>query len=186
LCFLQHSYLFEERQENHPTLAKFGTENLHTLRLVTVRNGDDFLPLVASMRFGTAGSLVDSFSQGGVCSAVDLKTGILSKGVKEEGASLPRSIEHIGPHQQKLAGTLLPFHDDVIALGISVHKSLPKIFSLGHDTAITIKGPLIIETNHLWSSTFIQKPQDKGFGAMPLFVESVMTANDRLSRKSLL
>lgn len=165
------SYLFQQRIENHPTLAQFCHGALSTIRLCTVRAGDDYRPFFAFLRLPAPGALTDNPAAGGIAAPVDLTTGVLDAGVSQATSSLPKSITHYGPREHALAGTVVPHFERALALCLSVHKSLPGYFTVSHDIAITETGPIIVEANRNWAGVS-QKPNDKGFGADAGFIEA--------------
>lgn len=173
------AYILQERLRNHPVLARFGDDALHTVRLVTFRRGDEFMPLTACLRIGGDGSITDNFAQGGAAAPLDLDTGRLGPGVRREAASLPGGIARLGPHGQELAGTVLPHHEAVAALGLAVHRSLPRFLSLGHDIAVTPSGPVVTETNAGWDAKLSQKAADRGIARMAGFVDAVLSESKR-------
>lgn len=169
LSAVNEPLIFQKKLTNHPILAKINPNVLHTIRLVTFRDGDEIHTLEAILRLGRKGSIADNISSGGIGIPIDLITGILGKGNSMNTGDLPLSIQSLEPGGRKFVGMTVPFLDEAIAMGKKVHASIPEIFSLGHDIAILPNGPVIIETNHIWGEN--QDTFDRGIGSYRLFSE---------------
>ncbi len=68
-------FVGQRRVEQHLDLTKINPGSINTLRLLTIQTEDGVKPMLAAMRFGTDGSVVDNASSGGLCVGVDMQTG---------------------------------------------------------------------------------------------------------------
>jgi hypothetical protein len=172
LSSIKQSLVFQKHLQNHPVLAGINPSVLHTIRLVTFRDGEEVHALEALLRLGKRGSLTDNISAGGIGVPIDLETNILGKGTTKNTADLPFSIHSCEPGGKEFVGLSVPFFEEAVELGKRVHEYFPEIFSLGHDIAILSDGPVIMETNHIWGDN--QETFDVGHGSYRHFTDKIL------------
>ena len=163
---------------NHPDLHQSAGAAIATVRLVTLRVRGEVTPLLAAMRFGGAGGIVDNISQGGHVAPIDLDTGRLGPASTTNPAIPPRSVRRTPAAQRDLSDIVVPHFTDAIQTGLALHRSVPDFLSLGTDIAITAEAPLVLESNPVWSARSVQMPHDLGLGATRYVSAILATLND--------
>src|SRR5690606_16286151 len=123
---------------------------------------------------------VDNFSQGGLASPVDPRTGELRKAVfKDLDATVVRYSVH-PITGTRLEGFRLPLWDQVINLVMRAHAAFLEFPSVGWDVALTPDGPVLVEGNFNWNVVLTQQasgePLDEDYYASLL---SFLSAADR-------
>ena len=140
--------LVQEHLRQHRDLLAINPTSLNTLRLLAIRLEDGPVIAAAVHRWGTAASgRVDNVSSGGLCSLVDLDTGVLGPAV---GRPLqPRRVEHdVHPDTgQQITGVRVPQWDEVRSLGVRLMDAFPDLEHVGWDLCASDRGPLVVEGN---------------------------------------
>jgi hypothetical protein len=139
-------YLLEEYIEQHPELSALNASSVNTLRLWVVKYPDQAPKVVvAYLRIGRSGSLVDNQSAGGIVAPVDLRTGILQRAIDGN----PQREEFIvhPDHGTRIEGMKVPFLAAAKTLASSALGPFSEIRFAGLDVAITTKGPMLLELN---------------------------------------
>lgn len=136
--------IMEQLVVQHPQMAALGGGAVNTLRIVTVRQGEQFEILYAVLRVSKT-NVVDNFHAGGVISEVDIATGqLLSHGYNETGEEFKSD-----PVSGKvLIGYQIPFWPEVRALVEKSARKMDNVGYIGWDVAIAEDGPLLIEGNN--------------------------------------
>lgn len=145
------SGIVEELLHNHPSLNELNESSLNTMRIVTVRNGDDMEILFAGIRFGAKGSEIDNISMGGHIAPIDLDSGKIcgcSHTKKTVSTANEQDADHIG-FQMPLWNELYAYLYDLTAV-------VPKMRYMAWDIAITPHGFAVIEGNHSSGNTVTQ------------------------------
>lgn len=161
LCRLSSSarLIIQRRVENHPEVGALGPAGLCTVRVVTLRDPclGHIRVLLASFRMPTGGDVADNFGRGGLGCSVDLTTGELGPATYKSPA-LAHADLHAHPDTgARIAGRRLPFWDEVIALALCAHRTLPQFPSVGWDVAISPAGPILLEGNYNWCVVLAQQ-----------------------------
>jgi len=142
-------YLVQPAFSNHAAFLDLSVGALCTVRLLTCENENGGHEATnASFRMAmNPKSAVDNFHAGGIAASVDLATGALG----------PASDLGYGPsfvwHDRHpltgvpIAGRVLPYWDEVIALAIRAHDAFSEWMVIGWDIAILDDGPRLIEGN---------------------------------------
>lgn len=139
--------LIEERIVQHPDMV-FGNKSVNTVRVYTVLNRDtNKVSIVKTVvRAGIGDSIVDNSHSGGCAYEVDTERGyVVSPYYAANGKS---SYIHPGTDICML-GRKIPYWNEVIELCSKAACHLPECRYIGWDVAITEKGPLLIEGNHM-------------------------------------
>jgi hypothetical protein len=100
-------------------------------------------------RFGTSKSApVDNFSQGGLCSLVDLETGRISA-ARTQDAKAPnfRNLVNHPETGSPIEGVVVPRWEEAKQLVLQVSEMFPDLHVIGWDVAITEAGVRLIEGN---------------------------------------
>ena len=145
----------------HSEIAAFHPSSINTMRIVTLRDADDVVHVMAAaLRMGTGGRVVDNFGSKGIGAAIDVASGILiSSGVDKEGK---RYLFHPDTNKQ-IIGFQIPCWDTIIDTVINAANLLPELRYVGWDIALNREGrPIIIEANAMPGFDLLQGPEQVG------------------------
>ena len=136
--------VFQERVKQHPALSKISTST-NTFRIVTmITKNNNIIILGAKVRFGKGDTFIDNTSSGGVGVGIYIDTGILMKdGFDSKG----RQYDSHPATGVVFEGVQVPEWQNIIDLVKNIQSKFPYYRMLGHDIALTDKGPVIIEIN---------------------------------------
>lgn len=157
-------YLLQPQLANHQALADLTAGGLATARIITARSTEGKIQLIAAVLKMQAGNEVaDNFELGGLASEIDLASGKIAAAVTKQGLG---ERHHLHPATgARITGRRLPGWDQCSLLLQSAHRLLPDYAFLGWDVGFTDSGPVIIETNVLWSPGLIQQAQQRPLGS---------------------
>lgn len=136
--------VLQERVSQQPVLTKIAPST-NTFRIVTMMTKDGNIIIVGTrIRFGRHNSFIDNTSSGGIGVGVYVDTGVLMKnGFDAMGRLyLSHPVSGVG-----FEGLQIPHWQEIIELAKKVQSTFPYYRMLGHDIALTDKGPVIIEIN---------------------------------------
>lgn len=140
------NFIVQKRVQQHPFLSSLNESSLNTMRILTLRIGNEVIVLSKAIRVGGKGSITDNGYGGGFC------TGIMDDGsLKFRGYQLTTG-KHIDKLQngKKLAGLKIPHFDKVISKAQEMALALPYLRLIGWDFTIdTDNEPVFIEMNTL-------------------------------------
>jgi Sugar-transfer associated ATP-grasp len=139
----------QPRLENNRALADISNGALATARVFTIRNElGQYEATNAAFRMAIGkNNVVDNFHQGGLATAVDLKTGQIGlatdMGIRPDvGWRDTHPVSGI-----RFAGRILPDWSEAVALACAAHAAFPQHVIVGWDVAMLEDGPCIIEGN---------------------------------------
>ncbi len=138
--------LFEAFVEQHPTFAKFNPSSVNTLRIWVLETNQTVAVIGTYIRIGRQGQLTDNAGSGGIMCPVNLKTGVLGRGLTT-AVPFRDNFEQHPDHQAQMYGVQLPCWKEIIHCAEETLKKLPHTRFVGLDLAMTTKGPIIIEVN---------------------------------------
>ena len=142
--------LIERAVKPHPYAAAIFPGALNTVRVMTARDPDTGAPFVlgAAHRFGTPASApTDNRKQGGIFSAVDLTTGILSAAVGL-GPGNRREVHAAHPETgARIEGVAVPCWNRLLADALMLARTFHDLAFVGWDLALDKEGPVVIEGN---------------------------------------
>ena len=145
--------------ENHADVKKVHPSSLNTLRMPTLRSGENCKVMGGYLRFGRDGLSVDNISSGGMVAEVDLDTGIV----------VSAAVDHAGREFYKhpttgeiIIGLQVPYWEEAKALALEAAKITPQLIYTGWDVAITPTGPILIEGNSMGGLEIQQMPRHMG------------------------
>lgn len=162
---LKTNIILQESVINHPEWQRFTSGALATCRIVTGKSPENgsIIPLLCSLRMPVGKAVVDNFSKGGFYSSVDLETGVLTNAIGLKPVNKAFDFENHPDTGQKIAGTVLPFWEDLLEFTVQVHTAFKTIF-VGWDIAMTSKGCCVVEGNIGWASRSYESPQKRPLG----------------------
>ncbi len=137
-------FVVQEGLQQVEELNRLHPRSVNTLRILTRTEGPAVCPLVAILRMGRGGTMVDNSAQGGLSCEVDLDSWRL-RGPAHSEHPVADYAEHPDtglPFTQEL-----PLKDAVRGLLESAASLFPKSRLLGWDVALTVSGPVVIEVN---------------------------------------
>jgi len=141
------NYLFQSCVERHPTIAEMTGGGLSTIRLVTLDDGTGAKPWRAAAKLTSPQTVADNFWRAGnLLSAVDIKTGELSKALTKTGIE-GTFVAHHPDTGAQIEGVAIPYWDQVLKVTQDVASLFPRTLLIGFDVAITPDGPMVIEAN---------------------------------------
>lgn len=152
-------------------IGKMHPTSINTVRVVTLAGK----VVVAFLRMGNKGYVVDNFNHEGLVAPIDIKDGI----IKYIAIDKQHNEYEIHPYtNEKIVGLQIPMWDKIVELCESACKEIPEIGYIGWDVCVGEKEPFLIEGNEFPGHDLYQLPphRDGNTGLLPLF-ESVMEEN---------
>ena len=143
------TYIIENCAEAHPYALQIFPYSINTIRVFTLKgeNNEPFIVGAAHRFGGHADSPVDNFSQGGISCGIDMDTGILGSGVSNAGAHSTIFHDCHPVTKANLAGTQIPFWEEVKKLALDLACYFGDLNYAGWDIYVSPEGPMIIEGN---------------------------------------
>jgi hypothetical protein len=133
--------------ENHPDIARVGNGALAALRIVTGINEKGEAEFVATLIGLPHGACETSVSA--VLCSLDPRSGRIHHAALPDGTPVARHPDTGAP----IAGIALPFWRESVDLVLRVHARAFSHFAfLGWDVALTLDGPVLLETNSGWGA----------------------------------
>jgi hypothetical protein len=174
----QEPLLLQRRVRNHPEVEALVGETTATIRFAALLAPDgSFEPLLAIHRSAPRDSAVDNSAKGGVASAIDLATGVLSQAMHMGDAGVRFSSEH--PRTGRpIEGVRLPFWSETVHLIERAHRVFREYPLVGWDVAITREGPVLIEANIIWVARSLQAAHRVPLGRH-LYAQRLLEAVER-------
>ncbi|UEX77323.1 sugar-transfer associated ATP-grasp domain-containing protein [Spiribacter halobius] len=138
--------ILETYLQQHDAFAAFNLSSVNTLRIWALQAKDlTVTPVLAYLRIGRLGAIVDNQSSGGIVAPVNLQTGILEPAMD---GTPRRQIYPMHPdHAAPIADVKLPFFEESLSLATSCVAAFPGTRFAGVDVAVTPEGPSVIELN---------------------------------------
>lgn len=152
--------IVEELIEQDEALSSFHRQSVNTLRLTTIKYGDNVEIIKRPfVRFGQGNMIVDNGAQGGIFTSVDFDLGIITAARDELGREY---LVH--PNTGKtIIGFEIPKWEEAKRLSIELMKVVPQCRYVGWDLALTSKGWVMVEGNSKGLFIGFQLPTQKGF-----------------------
>lgn len=158
--------LVEEVLVQHPEMARLYPGSVNSLRVVTYRDPDDVVHVLASVLKVGNGGVIDNFSNGGMYTMLDDGGRALHAASDEEGR--PFATHPITGVE--ITGYQVPLYPEVLELVERLARRVPEMPYIGWDIAITPERPVVIEGNHN-TGVFQSKPSVSGIrhGLLPRY-----------------
>jgi len=158
--------LVEEVLVQHPEMARLYPGSVNSLRMVTYRDPDDQVHVLAAVLKVGNGGVIDNFSNGGMYTMLDEHGRALHPASDEEGR--PFAVHPITGVE--ITGYQVPLYDEVLQLVDRLARRVPALPYIGWDVAITPERPVVIEGNHN-TGVFQSKPSVSGIrrGLLPRY-----------------
>jgi hypothetical protein len=148
----------QERIRQHEVLRSIHPSSINTLRLLTIRTGEEIQLLSAVLRIGAGESTMDNWNSGGVAVPTDLQNGATDPpGLsKREG----RCVWSHPDTDVSFDGYSILLFQKSKKMVKNAHKEICQISSIGWDISISPQGPIIIEGNYRWDGPFHMSLED--------------------------
>lgn len=148
-------YIIQERLVQHPEMNRLYPHAVNTLRLITLRQGDEIELVSGTFRMGAGGNPWDNWSSGGIGVGMNIETGRLNREGMFRSCGSGMISEH--PETKVRFETFeIPFYRKAAEMVKELHAFFYGVHSIGWDVAIAEKGPSIIEGNNSWCIGFQQ------------------------------
>lgn len=151
---LEGVYVLQSYVTQHPDMSSIFDKSVNTVRIVTfLTDNNDVIVVGAFARFGVGNNFVDNTSRGGVGVGIHLDNGVLM----DCGYDFNSKAHYEHPNTNvRFYGFQIPKWSEVVDLAIMTQKAFPYFRLLGHDIAITIDGPIIIELNSSYDNVGLE------------------------------
>lgn len=139
-------FVIERYLDQHPYYSGLNTSSVNSFRiLIWDRPGAERSWLLAFLRVGREGALVDNATSGAIVFPVNPATKSLEAGFEKYGDGT-RYPNHPDSGQQ-LAGIQPPDFDSAVELALTAVRTFPGISFAGVDVAMSVNGPRVLELN---------------------------------------
>lgn len=152
---IKGKYIIQERIYQHPELDRIYPKSINTIRLITLRKGDDIILASGTFRMGAGGNRFDNWAGGGIGVGINVQTGQLD----EEGTFRLGFGGRVKAHPEtgvEFRTYQIPYYHEAANLVVQMHSFFYGIHSIGWDIAVTENGPMVIEGNNSWDVAFQQ------------------------------
>jgi hypothetical protein len=140
-------WIVEEYFRQHPVLSALNPASVNTVRIwvLASRESGECQTLLAFLRMGRGGIVVDNASSGGIVAPVDLASGRLGP-ARDYSAEYETYPEH-PDHGAQIKGVVVPYWAEAKELACRALSLFPGLRFAGMDVAIGASGPIIQELN---------------------------------------
>lgn len=140
-------YLLQSRVSSHPAVAPFSGGALGCVRITTLRQGGDAMPLYAVWKIPSAGSIADNFWRSdNRLALIDLDSGVIKR--VRSGTGLSTKVDQEADDEEtQLSGFELPNWDATVALARDISSLFRSTPLIGWDIGIGENGPVVVEAN---------------------------------------
>lgn len=156
--FYWDDFLVQEAIHQHAAMARFNPTSVNTVRIDTLIGDDGQVRFnAAAIRIGARGAITDNVSSGGVMAGIDLETGRISRRARRDakyGGDYYDLCELYSASPDMLQ---IPFWDEVLNVVTKAAEAMLPFRSLGWDVALSVDGPVVIETNYDYGLDILQE-----------------------------
>lgn len=142
-------WIVQKFVEQHPALAKLNESSVNCIRVITYSTGSRVIVDEdhGILRIGRPGMRTNDMPEGAIPILID-KNGRIS--------DTAYSINPMERIETGLGGYEIPFYREALDLCLRLHESIPELFTIGWDVAISPDGPFVIEGNDGWHPRLVQ------------------------------
>lgn len=164
--------LLEEVIVQHPKVNELNPRSINSLRVVTILKDNKAEILYAYIKIGNSDRPVDNLNANGMCSPLDVETGIILY------PSYDKSKNTFYKHPTtgvQIVGFQVPNWDKVVEMVKEAALVIPEVGYVGWDVAITPDSCCLVEGNHMPGNGILQMPPhipDK-IGIIPRYREFI-------------
>lgn len=156
--------LVEDVAIQHKVLNDIYPYSINTLRIVTLNKK----VVVALLRIGNYGNVVDNFNHDGMVTTIDIDTGMINfPAIDKTG-----KVFEVHPMtNKKIVGTKIPMWDKVKKLCEEACEVVPELGYVGWDVCLGPEEPSLIEGNDFPGHDLYQLPvhRNDNYGILPVF-----------------
>lgn len=181
----ENGYVFQDVVAQHPAVnALIGSQNVSTLRVVTVVENDQPKVLYTVWKLGSAQAMSDNFWQAGSLIAhVDATSGTVLK-CRYGSGTATQWVDSHPVTGLPILGTAVPNFAAAVDLALEAHGAFPINGILGWDIALTPDGACLIECNENTGHALYQYAADRGVKNAeftPIF-DRIIAHNEQVGR----
>ena len=147
--------IIEQIVSQHSKLSQMYPLSLNTIRIVTIKDKDEVLPLCAFWRIGKDGNYVDNLNSGGIAARLDVNTGIVDMPASDKAGKI---FEKHPYSDVKIYGFQIPMWKEIIETVKGAANVLPDIRYVGWDVALSENSVQLIEGNCFPGHDILQLP----------------------------
>ncbi len=158
----KENLILEERLTQEASLAEFNPDSVNTIRLVTLRRGEEIELVMSALRIGRKGKCADNVGAGGMIAKVDFASGIVT------GAAMDKNNRYeIHPDSGKrIVGFQVPCWQEIKEVTMACALEMPGDF-VAWDLAVNGQGQVVlIEANSAPDIMYIQVAEGRGFAKL--------------------
>lgn len=164
--------LVEEVAVQCEQIGKLHPNSINTVRVVTLKDK----VVVAFLRMGNKGNVVDNFNHEGLVAPIDIKDGVIKY------VAIDKKHNEYKEHpftKEKIVGLEIPRWNEIVELCEKAAKEIPEIGYIGWDVCVGKKDVFLIEGNEFPGHDLYQLPphRDGNTGLLPLF-KRIMEENE--------
>lgn len=143
----EFGYIFQSKLEPHDSLKPCCGNAIGCIRLLTLAEPDNIVPLYSVWKIPANGEIADNFWRSdNKVAAIDTNTGLIQR--VQAGTGVQRTVELKDPISGIVfSGFQLPDWERLVKLGCEAAALFQHIPVLGWDIAMTQSGPVIVEGN---------------------------------------
>lgn len=139
-CKYGRNFIVQEAIEQHSVMASLNKTSVNTIRIVTLRRGDEIIPLSSIVRIGRAGSVVDNGHAGGYCCGIEKDGRLKERGyICQIGES--RTCTDMGTSFRDVR---IPLFSDIVELSKRLHLQLPYLNLIGWDFCVDSQNRIVL------------------------------------------
>lgn len=152
-------FLLEEVIEQDPALGMLNPSSINTLRIATVKIGNDVKIFGSAIRMGRGNSRVDNAGSGGIFAGIDSNTGIIiSKGMDYQCNEFTKHPDT----GITIPGFPIPKWNELMDLVKQVGSVIDGAVLIAWDFALSENGWCLVEANDVGGQTVLQAPFYRG------------------------
>lgn len=183
--FPDDSYLLQTRIAPHPQLAKMAGDALGTVRVATLRDGQDIRSVYAVWKIPAVDAIADNFwRDGNMLAHIDLETGKTLRVQIGSGVNAKLIDTHPGTGE-KLLGVEMPDWREMLDMAERAALAFPHTRIIGWDMGLTDQGPLVVEGNTNPNHTLFQTAAFEGlfWGERGAAFTAILEENKELKKQ---
>lgn len=167
--YLQETqYIVEEYIQQDDSMSALNSTSINTLRIATFIDGKEIVKLYAALRIGRAGACVDNASSGGMSALVDIETGKVITGARDEDCGYYEKHPDTGT---QILDFNIPRWQEAVSLAEKLAMVIPQQRYVGWDLACSKKGWIMVEGNAEEPQLLTQLASQNGI--RPIFEKTV-------------
>jgi hypothetical protein len=170
-CDTQTGYIIQPQMRPHSLMVPLASSNgLPTARVVTAMSAHGPELLFACLKMPVGSSITDNFAHGtsgNLLAGIDLESGTLTpaRGSRRRDWPVIVSVDSHPDTGYRIAGSRLPFWQEIVRVALRGQQSLPDFRTIGWDIAATPDGVILVEANSKYDMDILQIAHQRGLKA---------------------